>query len=291
MRNFLCSALLALPLLGCPTAPPPSRLPDAQAAIDRMRATVACGRGVQASAKLDYFGQEGRVRGSLMLIASKPARVRMDVLNPFVGGPVATLTSDGKDFALADQRDKRFYKGPATTCNISRLTNVPLPGHVLVDLLRGQAPVLVKTGPTTIEWSGGGYYVVKIPGTHQSSEEIHIAPRPDDWTKPWAEQRMRVLDVKVEQAGYVLYHAELDEHARAAMSKEQVDPANIDPPIPPSGPDCDAEVPMRLHVDVPELGNDVRFRYEQISWNPPLQPGVFTQPPLAGLEVVPVQCE
>lgn len=284
-------AILVAPLVGCSKAPPPSRLPDAQAALDRVRATTACGRGVQASAKLDYFGQEGRVRGTLMLIASKPARLRLDVLNPFSGGPVATLTSDGHDFALADLRDRRFYSGPATACNIARLTNVPLPGHVLVDLLRGQAPVLQRTGPATIVWSGGGYYVVTIPGTHEASEELHLAPRPDDWTKPWASQRMRVLDVVVRQAGTVLYHAELDEHARAAMSKERADPEHIDPPLPPSGPECDAEVPMRIHVDVPALGNDVRFRYDEVAWNPPLEAGVFRQARLAGLEAVPVVCE
>lgn len=226
-----------------------------------------------------------------MLIASKPARLRLDVLNPFTGGPVATLTSDGREFALADLRYKQFYTGPATACNIARLTNVPLPGHVLVDLLRGQAPVLQRTGPATIAWSGHGYYVVTIPGTHEASEEVHLAPRPDDWTKLWTLQRMRVLDVVVRQAGTVLYHAELDEHAPAAMSKERVDPEHIDPPLAPSGPQCDAEVPMRIHVDVPALGNDVRFRYDAVAWNPPLEAGVFRQRPLAGLVVVPVQCE
>ena len=52
-----------------------------------------------------------------------------------------------KQFALADLRDKRFYVGPAAACNIARLTSVPVPGHVLVDLLRGEAPVLKHDAP------------------------------------------------------------------------------------------------------------------------------------------------
>ncbi len=80
-----------------------------------MRATTECGTGVQASAKIDHFGKQGRVRGNLDMIVSQPARIRMDVFS--FGVSVATLTSDGKAFALADLRDKRFYVGRASACN------------------------------------------------------------------------------------------------------------------------------------------------------------------------------
>jgi len=283
---------LALPLLcGCPSvAPPPSQLPDATAAIDRMRATTANCLGVQASAKIDHFGKQGRVRGELELIAVVPAKMRMDVISPF-GVALATLTSDAKDFALADLRDKRFYVGPASACNIARLTTVPIPGSVLVNLLRGEAPVLRHEGRTpAITWSPRGYYVVSIAGTRDATEEVHLTPRPEDWGKAWNAQRMRVLDVEVKQQGIVLYHAELKGHAAAPMSRERVDPDGIDPPIPPSGPFCDAEIPRSIHVEVPGLDEDVLFRYDQVTWNPPLPEGVFTQEPRPGLQTFPVTC-
>ena len=51
------------------------------------------------------------------MFALWPARIRMDVIGPMNIGVVATLTSD-KAFALADLREKRFFYGPASACNI-----------------------------------------------------------------------------------------------------------------------------------------------------------------------------
>jgi hypothetical protein len=256
-----------------------------------MHATFACGNSVQAGAKIDHFGQQGRVRGDLLLFAARPARIRMDVVSPF-GVALATLTTDGDRFALADLRDKRFFVGPASACNIARLTTVPVPGHVLVDLLRGEAPVL-KHAPeaTTIAWSTDGFWVLDIPSTREAREQIRLAPRPEDWALPWDRQRMRVLDVHVEQRGYVLYHAELGDHAVAPTAGPREDPDNLAPPLPPSGPACDAEIPRKIHVEVPDPEADVRFQYQQLSWNPPLPEGTFDQLPQPGMRVEHVSCD
>jgi hypothetical protein len=152
-----------------------------------------------------------------------------------------------------------------------------MPGHVLVELLRGQAPVLKRVAEPTISWSGGGYYVVRVEGTRDAHEELHIAPHPDDYAKPWTEQRMRLLDVKIEQYGGVVYHAELAEHRPTTTAPARVDPDGVDPPIPPSGPPCDAEIPRKIHVEV--------------RWNPPLPQGSFTQAPPDAMPTVPVTCE
>jgi hypothetical protein len=255
-----------------------------------MHATFACANAVQAGAKIDHFGERERVRGDLLLFAARPASLRMDVVSPF-GVALATLTSDGTHFALADLRNKAFYEGPASACNIARLTSVPVPGHVLVDLLRGEAPVLKHGGAaTSIAWDASGYWILSIGSSREAREEIHLAPRPDDWTKPWEQQRMRVLDVRVTQQGYVLYHAELTEHGQAPTAGPRVDPDHLEPPIPPSGPPCDAEIPRRIHVEVPVPTADVRFQYQQLSWNPPLPEGVFDQTPPAGMRRETVTC-
>lgn len=280
----------ALLCTGCPTKPPPSQFPNAQAAIDRMRASAACGNGVNADAKVDYFTPKERARVEVLILAVKPARLRMNV-NVF-NTNAGTLTSDGQRFALEDIRNKRFLYGPAKPCNIARLIGVSIPGHALVDVLRGQAPILTHDqNAATIAWDGSGYYVVAFPGTHESNEELHLVPHPDDWNKPWAEQRVRVLDILVKQKGYVLYHAELDEHEPTATAAPIVDAEHIDPDIPPSGPACNAEIPRRIHVEVPEEGDDVRFRYDKVSWNPPLTPNVFNLQPSPGLTPQAVDCE
>ncbi len=282
----------ALVCSGCvhPIAPPPSAPPDADALLARMRAGFACGIAIQASAKVDHFGEHGRVRGEVMLFAARPALLRMDIISPF-GVTLATLTTTGTRFALADLRDKRFYVGPASACNIARLTAVPVPGHVLVDLLRGEAPVLKHPSRSaTVTWSSDGYYAVTIGSSREAREEIRLAPRPEDWTLPWDQQRMRVLDVRVEQQGYVLYHAELGDHEGAPTAGPREDPDNLAPPLPPSGPRCDAEIPRRIRVEVPNPMADVRFQYEQLFWNPPLPEGTFEQPPPPGMRPEEVLC-
>ena len=293
MRSLssLVLTCVALAGLGCGTPPPASRVPSARAAIDRVHATQDCGLGIQAAAKIDHFGKQGRVRGDLLMFGIWPNRLRMDVVSPF-GVTLATLTSDGAKFSLSDLREKRFYVGPASACNIARLTTVPMPGHVLVSLLRGEAPVLKHDAAgATVEWSSRGHYVVTITGTRGAVEEIRIAPHPEDLALPWDKQRMRVLEVEVRQEGVVLYHATLDEHRPATMAAPRVDPDGIDPPVPPSGPACTAELPRRIHVEVPGKDEDVRFRYENVSWNPPLIDGLFGQPVPGGMELVRVNCE
>jgi hypothetical protein len=290
-RRFAGIAVVFLGSLGCgATAPPPSQVPNAQAALDRLRATGKCETAIQASAKIDHFGQGGRVRGDLLMFAQVPAEMRMDVVSPF-GSTLLTLTSDGKSFSLADFKEKRFLRGPATACNIARFTSVPVPPHVLVDLLRGQAPVL-KHDPAGggIVWSPKGYYVVTLASTHEASEELHLALRAEDWSKPWADQRLRLLDVEVRQGGSVLYHAELESHAVAPMAKERIDALGLAPALPPSGPFCDAEIPKRIHLEVPVPNDDVVFRYDEVTWNPPLPEGTFLQAPPAGMPVESVDC-
>ncbi len=266
-------------------------MPNATAALERARASTDCGTGIQASSKIDHFSDQGRFRGDLLMFASAPDRIRMDIVSPF-GVTLATLTSDGRKFALADLREKRFFTGPSSACNIARLTTVPLPGHVLVSLLRGQAPLVRHDqAAMQIAWSTKGYYVVTIPSTRTAVEELHLAPHPDDFGKPWGAQRLRVVDVRVEQYGRVAWHALLDEHASAPMAVARVDADGIDAPLAPSGPVCSADLPRRVHVEMPDQGQDVRIRYEQVTWNPPLPEGTFLQPAPPGSEVNIVDCQ
>jgi hypothetical protein len=252
---------------GCTKSGPSSRLPSARSAIDRMYATHDCGIGIQAHGKIDHFGKNGRVRLELLTYATWPARVRMDVLSPF-GVNVATLTSDGSQFALTDLRDGRFLYGPSTACNIARLTTVPIPAHALVSLLRGEAPVLKNAdSQSSIEWdSQHGSYLITLRNA-DASERVKAAPHPNDFQLPWDKQRMRILDVEVSQQKRILYHAELADHQ----------PANGTDGGTNAAPPCNAELPRRIHIEVPSTKADVIFNYDGVTWNPPTQPTTFTQ--------------
>lgn len=270
--------------LACAAAPPASQFPNAEAALDRMRATTSCSRALTSDAKIDYFGEGGRIRGTLLYVVAVPDKLRLDVVSPF-GATVSTLTSDGHAFALFDLRQKQFLRGPANACNLARFTHVPIPPAALVQLLRGEAPVLVHTPQTAnIAWKAGEY-VVRIDSTRGASEEIHLSPVPDDYLLPYSAQRLRVTEVRVVQLGVELYHAELVGHRAAKMSGPRVDPDGLDPPQAPSGPTCRAEVPGRLRLRVADGDQDVILENVQVSHNPPLTPHVFEQSPPGGVAV------
>jgi len=284
------SYLLLLGSLGCSKAPPPSQFPTAQAALARMKAVYACTRGVQGDGKLDHMNEAGRIRGDVMLLAVDPARVRFDVVSPF-GVTLATLTSDGQRFSFFDMKNSAFLEGPPEPCNIARLTQVRMPAHALVQLLRGEAPILVhKPEAATIQWNGSGYYRVQIPSRHEAMQELHLEPNPSDYALPYQQQRVRVLYVRVTQRDYVHFEASLFDHADAVTMQARIDELGIDPPIPPSGPACRAEIPRRIQVQVPYTHDDMRFRYEEVGLNPPLPDDIFTQPIPGGVRRQYVQC-
>jgi hypothetical protein len=278
-RVLLSVALLVL--AGCSRSPPPSRFPNAAAALERMRATYRCSRGVSGEAKVDYFGERGRVRASTLYLAMLPDNLRFDVFSPF-GVMLSTLTSDGENFSLLDTQNRVFWYGPANACNMARFTQVPVPPYVLLQLLRGEAPVLVhRPEQASLGWDGD--YVVRLAGDNDTQQQIRLEPKPSDWALPWQQQRVRVLGVSMQQQGFELYRAALTGHARAHTAKPYVDPDGLDPTIPPSGPHCDAEVPRRLRLEVPNSDQDIIFVQRDIRHNPPLTVQAFTQPVPSGV--------
>lgn len=283
-RALSAVALAAMLSSACAGPPPASQFPNAQAALDRMRATTSCSRALTSDAKIDYFGEAGRIRGSLLYVVAVPDKLRLDVVSPF-GATVSTVTSDGHEFALFDLRQKQFLRGPANACNLGRFTHVPVPPAALVQLLRGEAPVLVHTpSGMSIAWESGEY-VLRIQSTRDASEEIHLQPLKQDYGLPYSAQRVRVTEVSVAQQGIELFRAQLVGHRPAKMSGPRLDPDGLDPPQPPSGPSCSSEVPGRLRLQVPDGNQDVILENVEVSHNPPLDPQVFQQTAPGGVGV------
>ncbi len=289
--SALGAVFLGLGLLaGCGVPPPASQFPSADDALGRMKAQLACAHGVQGTAKVDVLSKQGRLKGEAFLFAVNPARVRFDVVSPF-GLTLITLTSDGERFEMLDLQQKQFLEGPASACNLARMTQVPLEGHALVAILRGEAPLLTHTPATTnIAWNTEGFYDVAIDGKHDAHQAIRLAVHPDDLQKPWAQQRVRVLQVRVDQRGASLWRVDLDDHAPVKTAAPREDPDGIDPPIPPIGPACDAEAPRSIRMRVPHTSDDVVLDYTELVWNPPLVQGTFDQPMPRGVRRVPVSC-
>ena len=278
-------------LAGCGVPPPKSQFPTAALALDRMKDNYACANGVQGEAKIDHFGPRGRIRGTIQLFAVNPARVRIDVLSP-LNTMIYTLTSNGKDFQMLDVQEKKFLYGPAKPCNLARMTQVPVPGHVLVWLLRGEAPLLKhERDKPTIKWSEDGHYQVDISSVNQAQQQLHLEVHPDDFDKPYAEQRLRVTRVVTSQRGVIVFDAELDRHEAAKTLPPRVDEDGLSKPIPPSGGACTAEIPRSIQIKVPSSGDDVVFQHKTVGFNPPIPAGAFSQEVPAGVRKMFVNCD
>lgn len=289
-RPCSTTALAALLLTGCPAPPPPSQFPTAADALSAMKRPYRCANGVQGEGKIDHLSPRGRIRGEVYIFAINPARVRFDVVSPF-GAMLYTLTSNGETFRMLDVKDKRFLHGPASPCNLARLTQVPVPGHVLVSLLRGEAPLLRhQPEQATIEWDGGGFYRVAIDSTRRARQELRLEVREEDFLAPWSEQRVRLTSLRTEQGGAVLYQADLSDHEVAHTAPPREDPDGIDDPIPPSGGPCSVEVPRRIRIVVPHGSDDVIFQYDEVALNPPIPAGAFSQPVPGGVRQQYVDC-
>jgi hypothetical protein len=286
---FLGLSLLAAVLTGCPKPPPASQFPTGTAALDRMKSTYACANGVQGEAKIDYFGDKGRVRSNVTVFAVNAARVRLDVLSPLMA-VLYTLTSNGTDFEMLDMQKQIFMYGPATPCNLARMTQVEVPGHVLVWLLRGEAPLLKhdRNAPTIV-WEDGHYHVT-IPSTRNATQHVNLEVYDADYNLPWQKQRVRVVNVETIQKGVVLYQAELEDHELARTLPTRKDPDGLGPDIPPSGGACNVEIPRSIQLSVPWSGDEVVFQYQKVGFNPPIPTGAFSQQQPAGTRKQFVNC-
>jgi len=297
LTTALAATLFGAVASGCGAVPPKSQFPSADDAFGRMKATYACVNGVQGQAKIDNLSKQGRVRGDIYILAQNPDRVRFEVVSPF-GPTLFLLTSDGREFQLLDVKNKQFLHGPPKACNLQRMTQVPVPGHALVSLLRGEAPVLLhKPEQARLEWdTKDGFYKLLVDGTNGGLEEVHLQIPAEDFEKPWNEQRVRITDVRVAQMGVDLYHAELSSHKPVHTAPPRVDEDGVEEPIPPTGGPCEAELPRSIHITVPGSDQDVIFQYkdadkkDEPKWNPPVPAGAFTQQEPGGVSNGFVDC-
>ncbi|MBI3179580.1 MAG: hypothetical protein HYZ27_07945 [Deltaproteobacteria bacterium] len=122
--------LLCLPALAAcaRVAPLPEHLraPSPNELRERMAAVRVSGEAYTAELRLTSFGPEGRVRGTASLAVQRPASFRYELFGPH-GGVIQAFATNGHELQLLDLGASKFFYGPATPHNISRLlTLVPL---------------------------------------------------------------------------------------------------------------------------------------------------------------------
>ena len=218
--NLVIGVLVLLLAAACGPVPRPA---DAYASAPDLLADMLALRGrtksLRATGRIDHFGEQ-RVQGKLFAFAEPPDRLRVDLVSP-LGSTLAVLTVAAGAFSMSDEREGKYYAGPAEPCNIARLIRIPLPAEDAIRVLVGSTPVI--EGRSEVAWDKAGHYDVRITGEGSAAQLIEIGPDRDVLPllrSRITEGRATVLEITCERWGKV-GDAHVPFEIRAAMPGEK----------------------------------------------------------------------
>ena len=281
-KLIVSALLLVFPLLaGCPSACPTLPIDDARAVVESHRSlhrTLAVMRG---EARVDQRGPEGRIRGTVLFFVARPESVRFDAMTQF--GPAATLTADGEEFQLLDQREGRFLEGPACPANLGRLLGIRMRGEELARFLVGDSPML--EGERTVRCEAAEGYVVEIVAESGARQVLRYTLRPGDEELPPDAQHLRLRQSELYRPdGGLDWRVTFDDH------EVQPDPADS---AEAGGEGRGVALPMRVRFEDPdrELDTLLRVQSVRILDSEDVPPGAFHQDTPPGLSAEWVSCD
>ncbi len=283
IRAIGLAAICALGGIGCSGArcPAPTlRFSEADAVVHHHTQLLAWAENLRAEARVDRReagapAERARLRGTVLMLAQRPDRVRFDAMTQF--GPAATLTSDGESFALMDLRENRFFVGPSCAENIALLLGVPMEAEDIGRVLFGEAPEIEAVDRSVV--CEGGAYRVTLRAADGTTQELVYEIRSSDADSAPEAQRLRLRETVVRDAQQATrLRIRWDDH------RFVVDPRST------TSPQEGLALPYRVQVELPADGVDTLVRFERIEINVELPDGVFTQEARPGLAVEPVEC-
>ncbi len=133
-------------LTGCPVkppplTPPPSIHPTADKLIKRLSARERALKNFWAKGETMIKSPRERASADGSLMGLYPDALRLELIDP-VGRPRMTFTSDGKQIGLLVHSEAKFYIGPATARNLSRILPLGLGIREMLVLLSGGTPLI-----------------------------------------------------------------------------------------------------------------------------------------------------
>jgi hypothetical protein len=272
------SLVAALALAGCPgpRCPAPTlRFAEGADVVRQHGRLLAWAENLRAEARVDRRDRDARVRGTVLMMAERPDRVRFDAMTQF--GPAAVLTSDGEAFALTDLRENRFFAGPTCAENIALLLGIPMEAEDIGRVLFGESPV-IEAAERDVTCDGGSYRVT-LRAESGAQQTLVYDVRQSDLEGPLEAQRLRLRESVLSGAdGTLVWRIRWDDH------RFVVDPRST------TSPQEGVAMPFRIQVEIPAQGIDTLVRFERIEINVDLPEGVFTQDVRPGLSVEPVEC-
>jgi hypothetical protein len=138
-------------------------------------------RSFQVDSVMDYWVGGERVKGTVLLMGEKGARVRINALNPTGDNVAADLACDGEDFKLIDYNSDCQLTGPCTRDSIAQLLRVSLEPDDFLLLVMGATPVIAHT-EAALEWNADrGHEVLTLRAPDSGlTQTIALAGRTGD---------------------------------------------------------------------------------------------------------------
>ncbi|MFO0681161.1 MAG: DUF4292 domain-containing protein [Sandaracinus sp.] len=276
LERWLASAALTALLSSCAGASCPREgFTSAPALLRSFVSMRSPARSLRAEARVDRRDQSGRIRGTVLMMLERPARVRFDAMTQF--GPAAVLTSDGVEFALTDLRENRYFVGPTCAENIERLLGLPLTGEEVALFLFGETPLL--DAPSEDVVCADGHYTVTRRAEDGRTQILTLEVRRGDELLPPAEQHVRLRSSEVHAPdGTLEWRVRYDDHRVVEDPRDTEEPHR------------GVAMPFSIHFELPSRDIDTLVRFSSIDLNPEIPEDAFHQTPRDGLSVEPVEC-
>ena len=209
------AALLASVLLvtACrtpvPLLPLPPDDPRPKALLEKWAETARQRRALRGLARLAVDGGEGEVgiRSRQVLVAERPARLRVEVLD-FLQRTLAVLVTDGERFELFRADDRSLETGEVHPDLMWEVAHLALPPEQLVGLLLGAPPPDPGLAVVRARHSGAGEIQIDL-----ADAAGHVRQR----VAFDAEARLRWLELR-EEGGGVVWRAGFDDYAAVGAS-------------------------------------------------------------------------
>jgi hypothetical protein len=242
----LAAAAVALVAVSCRT----TQLPIVPLAVDDPRPEQLLAGLASRSARLDALrgmarlavdGPEGSLRSKQVLVAARPARLRVEILG-FLSQTQALLVTDGTSFAFFDAREHRFEEAPLRPGLLWEVAGIDLePGEAVRVLLGAPQLEALRTSGAAL-LPDGGLQLIQADPSGRARQALEFD----------AEGRLRRL-------------AAWDADGVAAFDVRYDD-------LEPVG-----ETPFAHRIDIafPATGVKARIDLSQVALNPELAPGVF----------------
>lgn len=139
-------------------------------------------RAFQAESVMDYWIGDERVKGTVLLMGRKGARVRINALNPTGDNVAADLACDGIGFEYIDYNNNCQLTGLCTRQSIAELLRISLEPDDFLLMVMGTTPVIADAqGTVTWDERHGREIVELVAPDNRFTQTIVLDGRDRNW--------------------------------------------------------------------------------------------------------------